>query len=84
MSLDLCGTRMRIIETSAIDHTKGSTHKRFKSGTYPVDNGLFRGITSIDLGEVDLWLGFMGENKVVGALCTIALFMRTTELKKTL
>jgi hypothetical protein len=46
------------IETSEIDldRTGWFTHMRFKSSTYPIDYGFFQGITSIELGEVDLWL----------------------------
>ena len=72
-----------LVETSEIeiDRPKGSTHKRFKNGAYPVDYGFLRGTTSIDSGGVDIWVGCMGKKQVVGALCTVDLYKRDTELK---
>jgi inorganic pyrophosphatase len=74
---------MRLVDTNEIeiDRPKGSTHKRFVNGTYPVDYGFLHGTTSIDSDGVDIWVGSLGEHKVVGALCTIDLYKRDTELK---
>jgi inorganic pyrophosphatase len=83
MSRDFWDYLQRLVETSEIeiDRPKGSTHKRFKNSPYPVDYGFLSGTTSIDSGGVDIWLGSLGENKVVGALCTVDLYKRDTELK---
>ena len=39
------------------------------------------GTTSVDAGGVDIWVGSLGGKKVVGALCTVDLLKRDTELK---
>jgi inorganic pyrophosphatase len=73
----------RLVEISEIeiDRPKGSTHHRYPNGTYPVSYGFLKGTTSMDKGGVDIWVGTLGEKKVVGALCTVDLFKRDTELK---
>jgi inorganic pyrophosphatase len=72
-----------LVDTSKIiiDRPKGSTHHRYGDNTYPVDYGYLEGTTSIDSGGVDIWVGSLGEKKVVGALCTVDLLKRDTELK---
>jgi len=72
-----------LVDSSQIvfDHPKGSTHKRFLSNPYPVNYGYLNGTTSVDSGGVDIWMGTLGEKKVVGALCTVDLLKRDTELK---
>jgi inorganic pyrophosphatase len=64
-----------------IDRPKGSTHHRYPRNTYPVDYGFLEGTTSIDSGGVDIWVGSLGEKKVVGALCSVDLLKKDTELK---
>ncbi len=64
-----------------IDRPKGSTHPRYPNGYYPVDYGFLSGTTSMDEGGVDIWVGSLGERKVVGALCTVDILKRDTELK---
>jgi inorganic pyrophosphatase len=83
MSSDFWDYLQRLVETSEIeiDRPKGSIHTRFKNSGYPVDYGFLSGTTSIDAGGVDIWLGSLGENKVVGVLCTVDLYKRDTELK---
>jgi inorganic pyrophosphatase len=73
----------RLVDTSEIeiDRPKGSTHPRYPNGTYPVSYGFLKGTTTMDKGGVDIWVGSLGEKKVVGALCTVDLFKRDTELK---
>jgi len=73
----------RLVETSQIvlDRPKGSTHPRHKQQPYPVSYGYLAGTTAIDAGGVDIWVGSLKEKKVVGALCTVDLLKRDTELK---
>jgi inorganic pyrophosphatase len=40
-----------------------------------------KGTISLDKGGVDIWVGSLGEKKVVGALCTVDLYKHDTELK---
>ncbi len=73
----------QLVETSkiVIDRPKGSMHHRYPTGSYPVHYGYLKGTTSIDTGGVDIWVGSLGEHRVVGALCTVDLLKRDTELK---
>ena len=64
-----------------IDRPMGSTHPRYPGSRYPVDYGFLAGTTSMDAGGVDIWVGSLGEKRVVGALCTVDLLKRDTELK---
>lgn len=64
-----------------IDRSKGSIHPRYPEIRYPVDYGFLKGTTAIDGGEVDIWVGSTGERKVVGAVGTVDLLKRDTELK---
>jgi inorganic pyrophosphatase len=73
----------KLVDTSniEIDRPMGSTHHRYPDSKYPVDYGFLEGTTSLDAGGVDIWVGSLSENKVVGALCTVDLLKRDTELK---
>jgi inorganic pyrophosphatase len=73
----------RMVETSQIvlDRPKGSIHPRFVQQPYPVNYGYLSGTNAMDRGGVDIWVGSSGEKKVVGALCTVDLLKRDTELK---
>jgi inorganic pyrophosphatase len=73
----------RLVDTSEIeiDRPKGSTHPRYLKGTHPVSYGFLKDTTAMDKGGVDIWVGTLGEMKVVGALCTVDLYKRDTELK---
>jgi inorganic pyrophosphatase len=83
MNEDFWSYLQRLVETSAIeiDRPKGSTHPRYPNGEYPVSYGFLKGTTSADRGGVDIWVGSLGEAKVVGTLCTVDLYKRDTELK---
>ena len=73
----------QLVDTNhiVIDRPKGSMHPRFPGKEYPVDYGYLKGTTSIDSGGVDIWVGSLGEYKVVGVLCTVDLLKKDTELK---
>ena len=64
-----------------IDRAKGSVHQRYPAGTYPVSYGYLKGTNAMDGGGVDIWAGSLDERRVVGALCTVDLMKRDTELK---
>jgi inorganic pyrophosphatase len=73
----------KLVDSSEIvlDRPKGSIHPRFTHQPYPVNYGYLKGTTAIDAGGVDIWVGSENEKKVRGALCTVDLFKKDTELK---
>jgi inorganic pyrophosphatase len=73
----------QLVDTSqiVIDRPKGSTHPRYPGKVYPVDYGFLKDTTSIDSSGVDIWVGSLIKQKVVGVLCTVDLLKRDTELK---
>ncbi len=83
MSQDFWDYLQQLVESCEIevDQPKGSTHPRYPGRIYPVDYGYLRGSTSLDGGGVDIWIGSMGMKTIVGALCTVDLFKKDTELK---
>ena len=83
MSADFWEYLQHLVETCEIeiDRPKGSKHPRYPSGFYPVHYGYLKGTSSIDSGGVDIWVGSLGEHRVIGALCTVDLLKRDTELK---
>jgi len=83
MKHDFWDLLQQLVNTNliTIDRPKGSTHPRYPGRRYPVDYGFLAGTTSIDAGEVDIWVGSQSEKRVVGALCTVDLLKRDTELK---
>jgi len=83
MNLEFIDYLQQLVDTSqiVIDRPKGSTHPRFSGKEYPVDYGYLQGTTSIDSSGVDMWVGSLGKQKIVGVLCTVDLLKRDTELK---
>jgi inorganic pyrophosphatase len=83
MSQEFWDYLQKLVDTSeiVIDRPAGSTHPRYPNGTYPVSYGYLVGTAAIDGGGVDIWVGSLADKKVVGALCTVDLFKRDTELK---
>ncbi len=73
----------RLVEGSeiVIDRPRGANHPRYPIGRYPVDYGYLQGTMAMDGGGVDIWVGSMGEKRVVGVLGTVDLMKRDTELK---
>ncbi|NML75583.1 inorganic pyrophosphatase [Rhizobium sp. S-51] len=64
-----------------IDRPKGSTHPRYPAIVYPLDYGYLDGTTAIDGQGVDLWRGSLDAGAIVGAVCTVDLTKKDTELK---
>lgn len=73
----------RLVEASRIvlDRPKGSKHPRYGDTVYPVSYGYLEGTSAIDSGGVDIWVGSLEKQEVVGALCSVDLLKRDTELK---
>ncbi len=73
----------RLVESSQIvlDRPKGSIHPRYPGQQYPVGYGYLEGTAAIDKGGVDIWVGSLAKKLVVGALCTVDLQKKDTELK---
>ncbi len=82
MSQDFWDYLQGLVEMSTIevDRPKGSRHQRYPGGPYPVDYGSLSGTIASDGGGVDIWIGSLGKKKVVGALCTVDLLKKDTEL----
>jgi inorganic pyrophosphatase len=83
MSKDFWDYLHDLIDTSqiVIDRPKGSIHPRFPNTGYPVDYGYLNKTTSIDGSGVDIWVGSLEKNIIVGVLCTVDLLKRDSELK---
>ncbi|MHA7971177.1 hypothetical protein [Rhizobium sp. CAU 1783] len=64
-----------------VDRPKGSTHPRYPAIVYPLDYGFLDGTTAIDGQGVDLWRGSLDAGAIVGAVCTVDLTKKDTELK---
>jgi inorganic pyrophosphatase len=64
-----------------IDRPKGSHHPRFPEIVYPLDYGYLDGTTAVDGGGVDVWRGSLAAQSIVGALCTVDLLKKDTEVK---
>lgn len=64
-----------------IDRPKHSAHPRYPALVYPLDYGYLEGTTAIDGGGVDVWRGSLAGSRVVGAVATVGLMKRDTELK---
>jgi inorganic pyrophosphatase len=72
-----------LVDSSYIvsDRPKGVTHHRYPNEPYPVDYGYLKATSSMDGGGVDIWVGSLGQKKVIGVLCTVDLLKRDAELK---
>ncbi len=83
MSQDFWDYLQRLVESNRIVHDRpvGSTHPRYPGQTYPVSYGYLEGTAAIDSGGVDIWVGNLEKKRVVGALCTVDLLKKDTELK---
>ncbi len=73
----------RLVDTSRVvlDRPRGSLHPRYGNQPYPVGYGYLAGTAAIDAGGVDIWVGSLHKMEVVGALCTVDLQKKDTELK---
>jgi inorganic pyrophosphatase len=83
MSHDFWDYLQQLVDMSeiVIDRPAGSAHPRYPLGRLPAHYGYLQGTTTLDGGGIDIWVGSLGEKRVVGALCTVDLLKRDTELK---
>ncbi len=73
----------KLVEMSPLilDRPRGSTHPRYPGYIYPLDYGYLDGTTAVDGGGVDVWVGTIQPRCATGALLTVDLYKRDTELK---
>lgn len=73
----------KLVESSQIiiDRPKGSSHPKFAEIVYPLDYGYLQGTTGGDGQGVDCWVGAARERKVTGAIITVDLQKRDSEVK---
>lgn len=64
-----------------IDRPKGSVHPMFPDMQYPFDYGYLKGTSGGDGNEIDVCRGSLGENRMVGVICTVDTKKKDTELK---
>lgn len=64
-----------------IDRPRGSSHPRYPTFVMPLDYGYLAGTGAMDGGGVDIWVGSGDRQWVSGAVCTVDLVKRDTELK---
>lgn len=64
-----------------VDRPRGSRHPDFPEFVYELDYGYLRETTSADGEGIDVWIGSDPRRRVTGALCTVDLAKRDTELK---
>ena len=64
-----------------LDRPRGTSHPRYPEMVYPLDYGYLEGTTSVDGNEIDVWAGSLDRKAVTGAVATVDLVKRDTELK---
>ncbi|MBS1164541.1 MAG: hypothetical protein H6R00_566 [Proteobacteria bacterium] len=64
-----------------IDRPRGSSHPRYPNMIYGADYGYLRDTTSMDGGGIDVWRGAGGGNRISGAIVTVDLVKRDSEIK---
>lgn len=64
-----------------IDRPRGSAHPRYPNIIYIADYGYLRGTSSMDGGGIDVWRGAQGGNRISGAIVTVDLVKRDSEIK---
>ncbi len=63
-----------------IDRPNGSSHPRYPGVRYPLDYGYLNGAAAMDGEGADVWIG-TGARRVSGAIVTVDLQKRDTEIK---
>src|SRR5690349_7290555 len=64
-----------------LDRPKGSEHPRYPGQVYPLDYGYLEDTLSGDGQGIDIWVGSLPERKVTGAIFTVDLEKRDSEMK---
>lgn len=77
-------TRLDILLESheiVIDRPRGSHHPRYPAIQYPFDYGYLKGTAADDGHEIDICRGALGENRLVGIICTVDTLKKDAEIK---
>lgn len=71
-----------LVENSeiVIDRPKGTAHPRYPDFIYHVDYGYLKNTSSMDGGEIDVWVG-SGERRADAIVCTVDEMKRDSEIK---
>jgi inorganic pyrophosphatase len=64
-----------------VDRPRGSAHPRYPEVEYPLDYGFLDGTSAMDGGGIDVWRGSLDEPRVMGAIITMDLIKRDSEVK---
>ncbi|WP_026793294.1 hypothetical protein [Pleomorphomonas oryzae] len=64
-----------------IDRHRGSAHPRYPNIIYGADYGYLRDTSSMDGGGIDVWRGAGGGKRISGAIVTVDLVKRDSEIK---
>jgi inorganic pyrophosphatase len=64
-----------------IDRPAGSRDPRFSDYVYPLDYGYLKSTRGGDGAGIDVWIGGLAGRAVVGAICTVDLDKRDSEIK---
>jgi inorganic pyrophosphatase len=64
-----------------IDRPRGTAHPRYPDFFYPLDYGYLVDTAAMDGGGIDVWVGSLPEQGVVGVICTVNLDKRDSEIK---
>jgi coenzyme F420-0:L-glutamate ligase/coenzyme F420-1:gamma-L-glutamate ligase len=73
----------RLVASSrvVIDRPRGSHHPRYPALVYPLDYGYLKGISSMDGGGVDVWIGSLAPSTLDSVILTVDLFKHDAEIK---
>jgi F420 biosynthesis protein FbiB-like protein len=64
-----------------IDRPRGSAHPHYPSLIYPLDYGYLEGTTTVDGGDLDLFVGSLPERRLDALALTVDLTQRDAEIK---
>ncbi len=76
-------TLQKLVEDSeiVIDRPKGSAHPRYPEYIYPFDYGELKDTSSQDGAGIDIWVGSIGGEEVVGIINVIDPVKKDSEIK---
>jgi inorganic pyrophosphatase len=72
----------KLVDSSEIiiDRPKGTTHPKYPKFIYRVDYGYLKDTSSMDGGEIDVWVG-SGKKEIDAIMCIIDLMKKDSEIK---
>jgi inorganic pyrophosphatase len=73
----------RLVAESAVvvNRPRGSADPRYAEAEYPLDYGFLEGTSAGDGRAIDVWCGSLEETRVTGAIVTVDLLQRDSEVK---